>query len=117
MSTDRHRGLVKGASKLKSELELGLLQMQVLWLLKRPTHGYALMKSLNELKQTKITQGTLYPALQRLEELGMIRSRSAGRKRIWSLTERGKHTMHRACLDFCRTFQGIFHDFVCGKCR
>lgn len=109
MSSNRHIA--------RSELELGLLQMQILWLLKRPAHGYALMKALNELKQTKITQGTLYPALQRLEELGLIKRQRVERRHIWHLTDNGKHTMQRACGEFCKTFHGIFQDFVCGRCQ
>ena len=108
MSDNRHT---------KSEIELGLLQMQILWLLKRPSHGYALMKALNELKQTKITQGTLYPALQRLEELKLVARKRAGRRHVWHLTEKGKKTMKRACAEFCATFHGIFRDFMCGRCK
>jgi DNA-binding PadR family transcriptional regulator len=91
--------------------------MQVLWMLKKPLHGYGLMKSLNTLKRTKITQGTLYPTLQRLEELKLIESRTKGRKKIYHLTKKGKSTMKNSCLEFCRTFHGIFEDYVCGKCR
>ncbi len=90
--------------------------MQVLWLLKRPTHGYELMKNLNTLKRTKITQGTLYPTLQRLEELKLIASKTSGRKRVYHLTDKGRITMRNNCEEFCRTFVGIFKDFVCGKC-
>ena len=73
MSGNRHIGYI----------DLGILQMQILWLLNRKdTHGYELMKNLNEIKNTKITQGTLYPALQRLEELNLIKSKKAlGRHR------------------------------------
>ncbi|MEM7813940.1 MAG: PadR family transcriptional regulator [Candidatus Aenigmatarchaeota archaeon] len=111
MSVNRHKnGTVP-------ELELGMLQMQILWLLKRPTHGYALMKALNELKQTKVTQGTLYPTLQRLEELGLIARKHSARRHVWHLTAKGRTAMRRACGEFCATFQGIFRDFVCGRCR
>lgn len=91
--------------------------MQVLWLLKKPAHGYELMKKLNILKKTKITQGTLYPTLQRLEELKLIASTMQGVKKIYHLTRRGKRVMKYSCLDFCRTFHGIFEDFVCKTCR
>ncbi len=101
----------------KSEIELGLLQMQVLWLLSRkPTHGYDLMKDLNLLKKTRITQGTLYPTMQRLEELGMVKREEMKRKVVYHLTAKGKQTMTDACRDFSRTFFGIFNDFVCNKC-
>lgn len=100
------------------EIELGLLQMQILWLLnKKATHGYELMKRLNEIKTTKITQGTLYPTLQRLEELKLIKSKERARRKNYVLTPKGKKIMKNSCVDFCRTFHGIFEDFVCDKCK
>jgi DNA-binding PadR family transcriptional regulator len=112
MSVDKH------SPRGKSEIELGLLQMQVLWLLSRkPTHGYELMKDLNLLKKTRITQGTLYPTMQRLEELGMVRREAGERKIVYHLTPKGKQVMADGCRDFSRTFFGIFNDFVCNHCK
>ena len=100
-----------------SEIELGLLQMQILWILSRkPSHGYEMMKDLNVIKSTKITQGTLYPTLKRLVELKMIEIDEDGTRKVYHITEKGKKTMDKACTDFTRTFFGIFHDYVCGKC-
>ncbi len=100
-----------------SEIELGLLQMQTLWILSSdPTHGYDLMKKLNDIKKTKITQGTLYPTLQRLEDRQLIRSHREGRKTVYCITQKGKKVMDESCLDFSRTFFGIFKSFVCNKC-
>ncbi len=91
--------------------------MQILWLLsKGNTHGYKLMKDLNDLKRTKITQGTLYPTLKKLENMRLIKSRKSKNKRIFSLTKKGKTVMINSCEDFTRTFHGIFEDFVCEKC-
>ncbi|SRR3989344_3425034 len=100
-----------------SEIELGLLQMQILWILKREsTHGYDMMKRLSELKNVNITQGTLYPTLQRLEELGYIERKSEGRRIVYNLTKEGTKALDDGCASFTRTFFGIFHDYVCGKC-
>ena len=105
-------------SQHKSEIELGMLQMQVLWLLSRkPSHGYMLMKDLNGLKKTKVTQGTLYPTMQRLEDLGLVKGDEQKRKIVYHLTPRGKKVMTDACRDFSRTFFGIFNDFVCHSCK
>jgi DNA-binding PadR family transcriptional regulator len=101
-----------------STIDLGLLQMQILWLLsKKPMHGYILMKELDELKRTKITQGTLYPTLQKLERLKLIKSQKKDRTIVYHVTKNGKQAMRENCHDFCRTFSGIIHDFVCGKCN
>jgi DNA-binding MarR family transcriptional regulator len=115
-SEDLHIAL-EAASGKTSEIELGMLQMQTLWILSRgPMHGYDLMKALSALKGTEITQGTLYPMLKRLEELGLIRSEDEGRRVVNHITEKGKHVMSIACLDFVKTFYGIFHDYACKRC-
>lgn len=126
MSVDRH---IKGGfqppteeeifrpERLKSEIELGMLQMQILWILNRkPRHGYEIMKELSVLKGTKITQGTLYPTLQKLEGSGLVERDEEARRIVYHTTEKGKKVMNQTCSEFTRTFFGIFHDFVCNKC-
>src|SRR3989338_997410 len=100
-----------------SEIELGLLQMQILWVLShKSTHGYKLMKVLSEIKKTKITQGTLYPTLQSLEGRGLIKGHDSDRKTVYNITTKGRKVMNETCMDFSRTFFGIFQSFVCQKC-
>ncbi len=124
MSVDRHitaehDDYIKWPSAVGtgSEIELGILQMQILWLLSRKsTHGYELMKLLSILKGTAITQGTLYPTLKRLEELEMIKRAEKDRRVIYHITAKGRKTMNDSCLEFVKTFYGIFHDFACESC-
>ncbi|MBI2971742.1 MAG: PadR family transcriptional regulator [Candidatus Aenigmarchaeota archaeon] len=100
-----------------SDIDVGMLQLQILWILNdRPMHGYELMKELNKVKKTKIAQGTLYPTLQKLEEYSLVRRETDARRIVYSTTARGKRAVNEACWDFCRTFFGIFHDFVCERC-
>ena len=126
MSTDRHiediefpaptRDEIFGNSEI-NEMELGLLQMQILWILdKKSTHGYEMMKMLSELKNAKITQGTLYPTMKRLENLGYVKRREEDRKVLYDLTTDGRKAMNDACSSFSRIFFGIFHDYACQKC-
>ncbi len=101
------------------ELEIGLLQMHILWLLnKEPTHGYDLMKKLTKIKKKEITQGALYPALRKLEEKGLIKvKKEASRgKKIYAITEEGRIQMDKACRGFCEIFSGIYKDFTCACC-
>jgi len=101
------------------DIELGMLQMQILWLLgSKPMHGYELMKKLTEIKRNEITQGALYPTLSKLRELGLIKVESEGPrgKKTYQLTGEGKRIMTKTCREFCRAFEGIFKDFICNCC-
>ena len=100
-----------------SDAELGMLQMQILWLIShKPRHGYELMKDLTLIKKTKVGQGTLYPALQKMEKQKLIKGVDDDNKIVYTITDKGKKIMEEACADFSRTFFGIFQDFVCNKC-
>ncbi len=128
MSTDRHtdtdfvRTKPPTAEELfgdekPHEIELGMLQMQILWLLsQKSTHGYELMKDLETIKGKKITQGTLYPTLQKLEKLGYIRGQYDDNKVVYSTTSKGAKVMNETCTDFVKTFFGIFNQVACTKC-
>jgi len=108
-------GLEKKAKP--SPIEVGLLQMQILWMLNRKsTHGYEIMETLNKIKSTKVAQGTLYPALKSLRKHGYIKGTKAADRIIYDITPAGKKILNDSCLDFTRTFFGIFQDFVCHKC-
>ncbi|PIO03899.1 hypothetical protein COT48_03160 [Candidatus Woesearchaeota archaeon CG08_land_8_20_14_0_20_47_9] len=104
---------------VKRGVELGALQTQVLWLLgKKPSHGYELMKELNAIKKTKVTQGTLYPLLAKLEAAGFVKGERKGarNKRVYSLTPKGKAVMRESCAEFVKLFSGIISDFKCTSC-
>jgi DNA-binding PadR family transcriptional regulator len=62
-----------------------------------PKHGYELMKEL-ETKSGgiyKASAGAIYPALQQLEDEGLVTSDQAAGKRTYSLTEAGKAELQR----------------------
>lgn len=100
-----------------SEIELGLLQMQILWLLSRKSsHGYELMKTLTVLRGARMTQGTFYPTAHRLEELGLVERVADDRKIVYHVSEKGMRIMNETCLAFVKTFYGIFHDYACERC-
>jgi DNA-binding PadR family transcriptional regulator len=75
------------------EIRLALLSM----LESGPKHGYELMKEL-ETKSGgayKASAGAIYPALQQLEDEGMVTSDAAAGKRTYSLTDAGKAELQR----------------------
>lgn len=80
----------------------GALDLLVLKILSRQPglHGYAIMIAIQERSQDvlRAEEGTLYPALHRMEEAGWIRARwitkDSGRKaRIYELTAVGKQEL------------------------
>ena len=75
---------------------LDLLVLKVL--LRRPRlHGYAIMSSIRETSEDvlRVEEGSLYPALHRMEESGWIRAQwldkeNGRRVRVYELTAAGK---------------------------
>ena len=80
------------ADALKGQLELVVLAT----LRSGPLHGYAIIKDIRgrTAGELDVLEGTLYPALHRLESLGLVRSRwatGAGRRRrVYELTKKGR---------------------------
>jgi PadR family transcriptional regulator, regulatory protein PadR len=80
---------------LKGHLDLLLLAI----LAEEPAHGYAVIESLRSRSggTFALPEGTIYPALHRLERQGLLRSSwsedSARRKRIYQLTPKGQQSL------------------------
>jgi PadR family transcriptional regulator PadR len=79
---------------------LGLLILKTLSL--EPKHGWAIAKRIQQISNEvlQVQQGSLYPALQRLEQQGWIRSKWAatetGRQaRFYSLTAAGRAQLEK----------------------
>jgi transcriptional regulator len=77
----------------------GSLDLLVLKILSRraPLHGYAIMTAIEELSEEvlKVEEGSLYPALHRMEEDGLIRAEwitkeNGKRARVYQLTASGR---------------------------
>ncbi len=80
---------------LKGHLDLLLLAI----LADGPAHGYAVIESLRSRSggNFDLPEGTIYPALHRLEQQGLLQSTwsedGPRRKRIYQLTPRGKQAL------------------------
>jgi PadR family transcriptional regulator PadR len=76
----------------------GALDLMVLKILSRRNglHGYAIMAAIEEMSEAvlRVEEGSLYPALRRMEEAGWLRAewilREGRRARIYMLTTAGK---------------------------
>ena len=57
-----------------------------------PKHGYEIIKTLEERSagQYVSSPGTVYPTMQYLEELGLVRADQEGERRVYKLTEAGR---------------------------
>jgi PadR family transcriptional regulator PadR len=83
----------------KADSLQGSLDLLVLKILSRrsPLHGYALMSAIQDLSAEvlRVEEGSLYPALHRMEQAGWIRAewiiKDTGRRaRIYELTSAGR---------------------------
>jgi PadR family transcriptional regulator PadR len=83
----------------KSELIKGTLDMMVLQVLSTigPMHGWGIARRIEQVSDNllSLNQGTLYPALVRLEQRGLITSAwgvsvNNRRARFYSITKRGE---------------------------
>lgn len=59
-----------------------------------PKHGYALLKDVEEFADVTLSPGTLYGAITRLEELGLIEAlEGVDRRRPYRLTRNGAQVL------------------------
>jgi transcriptional regulator len=85
------------AETLKGHLDLLLLAAVE----DRPAHGYAIAETLRSRSRDAfdLPDGTLYPALHRLERAGLLSSRwsevNGRRRRVYQLTLKGQRTLAR----------------------
>jgi len=89
-------------SKAKADLPYGTLDLLILKTLDTmgPLHGYSIARRLEQLSGTlRLSQGSIYPALMRLEQQGWIDTRwgvsETNRKvKFYSLTRAGAKQLH-----------------------
>lgn len=98
-TTDRSNG--NTIPEIGHELISGLTQILVLLILKKgPQHGYELASMLEPIYGRRLSPGTIYPLLQRMETKEYIQSRSttvSGRKRkTYVVTRLGRIAMDNA---------------------
>ena len=105
------------AETLKGHLDLLLLAaVQSL-----PAHGYAIAERLRTRSQGAfdLPEGTLYPALHRLERAGLLSSRwsevGGRRRRVYQLTAKGHRaltTRHGEWREFAHAVHAVVEDLA-----
>jgi PadR family transcriptional regulator, regulatory protein PadR len=105
------------AETLKGHLDLLLLAAVQF----RPTHGYAIAETLRARSDGAfdLPEGTLYPALHRLEHAGLLASRwsevNGRRRRVYQLTKKGQRALvmrHGEWRDFARAVHAVVDGVV-----
>jgi transcriptional regulator len=100
------------AEALKGHLDLLLLAA----VQGRPAHGYAIAEALRARSDGAfdLPEGTLYPALHRLERAGLLSSRwsevSGRRRRVYQLTRTGQRALakrHGEWREFARAVHAV----------
>lgn len=95
--------------RLKGHLDLLLLSV----LAAGPAHGYAIITALRERSEGTfdLPEGTIYPALHRLEAAGLLRSDWAGgdgrRRRVYALTDAGAAALAAEKTEWRRFAGGV----------
>jgi len=95
--------------RLKGHLDLLLLSV----LAAGPAHGYAIITALRARSDGTfdLPEGTVYPALHRLEDAGLLTSDWAAadgrRRRVYSLTSRGEAALAAERTEWTRFASGI----------
>jgi PadR family transcriptional regulator, regulatory protein PadR len=88
----------------KNDVLYGTLGLMVIKTLEAlgPLHGYRIARRIEQISGDQLTlnQGTLYPALLKLEQAGWISSKwgtseSGRRVRIYALTSTGRKQLHK----------------------
>jgi len=103
------------AEPSKSELLKGTLDMLILKTLTvQPMHGYAIAQHIGRLSGDVLTveQGSLYPALERLQKRGWVSSRwgespTGRRARYYTITEAGRRQLGAQITSFDRVLLAI----------
>ena len=93
----------------------GTLDLLILKTLSRgPDHGYGIARRIRQVseKVLEVEEGSLYPALHRLEKRGLLvsrwcRSESNRRAKLYRLTRRGRAQLAREEASWCTVAEAV----------
>jgi PadR family transcriptional regulator PadR len=99
----------------KSELPQGTLDLLILKVVATgPVHGYAIAQRLDQVSRgvVQVPQGSLYPALHRLENRGLLsadwKDTETGREaKFYELTRKGRKQLETEAADWQRLIDAV----------
>lgn len=74
---------------------------------KKKLCGEDLARTIGKRKGSKLTPGTIYPALKSLRQKKLIEFEQDGREKVYFLTKGGKRELTLAYRDFGKLFSGF----------
>lgn len=74
-------------------------------------NGREISEQLGRRKGTEPTPGTIYPALKELRTKGLVKMEKKGRTTVYTLSNKGKKGLEKACTYFCSTYGEIFQEY------
>jgi PadR family transcriptional regulator, regulatory protein PadR len=103
------------AMPLKSELPQGTLDLLILKIVAiGPIHGYAIAQRLEQMSRgvVQVPEGSLYPALHRLENRGFLaadwKETHTGREaKFYGLTRKGRKQLEAETADWQRLIEAV----------
>lgn len=107
-------------TKALSQMRKGALELVVLTVLTRgDTYGGQLLETLAGTKHLNLTQGTLYPLLNRLRKAGLVdcrwaESRSGPPRKYYSITAKGMKSQQDMAVQFL-AFTAEISDLLDGR--
>jgi DNA-binding PadR family transcriptional regulator len=91
---ERPRGPHAGGRRGFGEAERGSIKYDILGILwDGPRHGYDIMLTIEEQRGYRPSPGSVYPALQMLEEGDFLTGQEIGGKRVYTITDKGSELL------------------------
>ena len=94
--------------EIARDFRKGLLKFFILKMLDREDmHGYAMMNRIEEVCGWRPSSGSLHPALMKLQAGGLIKPKTVGMKKVFSITKKGKELIKQLNENFDDGLNGI----------
>ena len=85
----RHRGGMRGGMRGRGEIKYEILEV----IAEAPRHGYDVMTEIERRRGLRPSAGSIYPALQMLEDGDFLTSEERDGKRVYSMTDKGRQLL------------------------
>ena len=90
----------------------GLLSFQIMWILNRQSMcGEELIEALGKMRFDAPSPGTLYPALNKLKQEGLVESKRDNKRVVYTPTLKGRKDLELAV----RYFKAVYGDILAGR--